>query len=123
MKTLLDSNIITYSLQPSNERLKKWLSNHTLFISAITQLEVLGYHKITKDKLIFTQGFFSNGEIISIEQNVINKAISFRQSKSMSVGDSIIAATAAINKFSLVTANTKNFDHIKNLILVNPNEF
>lgn len=122
MGILLDSNIIIYSLQPQNENLKKWLEGNSLYISAITQLEVLGYHKITHDEIIFTQRYFSNCEIISIQQNIIEKAIALRQSKSMSLGDAIIAATASLYKFTLVTANTKDFKHIEKLKLVNPLE-
>lgn len=120
MKIILDSNIVIYSLQPKNENLLQWLKGHSLYVSAITQLEVLGYHKITKDEVSFTQRYFSKCEIIPIEQNIIEKAINFRQTKSMSLGDAIIAATSSLYNFKLVTANTKDFEHIENLEIVNP---
>lgn len=37
----------------------------------------------------------------------------------MTLGDSIIAATALVNKLELVTANTKDFDWISDLKVVN----
>jgi len=38
----------------------------------------------------------------------------------MSVGDAIIAATALFLQLPLVTANTTDFKHLKNLELINP---
>jgi len=122
MKIILDSNVIIYSLQPQNENLIKWLKGHSLFVSAISQLEVLGYHKITQNEILFAQRYFSNCNMISIQQNIIDKAVSLRQTKSMSLGDAIIAATASLYKFNLVTANTKDFKHIEKLKLINPIE-
>lgn len=123
MKIILDSNIIIYSLQPQNENLSSWLKDHTLHVSSITQLEVLGYHKITKDEISFAQRYFSNCGIISIQQNIIEKAISFRQVKSMSLADAIIAATAQNHNLPLITANTKDFKHIENLEIIDPLSF
>ena len=120
MKIILDSNIIIYSLQPRNEKLSKWLEVHTLYVSAITQLEVLGYHNITQDEILFVKRYFSNCKLISIQQSIIDEAINVRQSKSMSLGDAIIAATAIVYDLPLTTANTKDFKHIENLELINP---
>ena len=123
MKVILDSNIIIYSLQPQNENLTNWLKDHTLYVSSITQLEVLGYHKITQDEISFTKRYFSNCVIISIQQNIIEKAITFRQVKSMSLADAIIAATAKHYNLPLITANIKDFKHIENLEIINPLSF
>lgn len=120
MNIILDSNIIIYSLQPQNENLINWLKGHSLYVSAISQLEVLGYHKITQNEILFAQRYFSKCYTISIQQNIIDKAVSLRQIKSMSLGDAIIAATASLYKFTLVTANTKDFNHIEKLELINP---
>jgi len=120
MKVLLEANIIIYSLQPQNEKLSKWLEEHTLYVSAITQLEVLGYHRITKDEIVFAKRYFSNCNIISIQQYIIESAIDFRQQKSMSVGDAIIAATAVTNELPIVTANTQDFKHLENIKCINP---
>lgn len=122
MKIILDSNIIIYSLQPQNEELINWLKVHSLYVSAISQLEVLGYHKITQNEILFAQQYFSNCYTISIQQNIIDKAVSLRQIKSMSLGDAIIAATAIVYGLPLATANTKDFKHIEKIELINPIE-
>jgi len=38
----------------------------------------------------------------------------------MSLGDALIGATALIHKYTLVTANTKDFDWIENFNVINP---
>jgi len=38
----------------------------------------------------------------------------------MSLGDSLIAATAIVHNTNLITANTKDFDWIKELTIINP---
>ena len=120
MKLILDSNIIIYSLQPQNENLVDWLKDHTPHISSITQLEILGYHKITQNEILFTQRYFANCVSLPIQQNTIEKAITLRQEKSMSLADAIIAATAKNHNLPLVTANTKDFKHIETLETINP---
>lgn len=120
MKIILDSNIVIYSLQPKNEKFINWLEGHTICISAITRLEVLGYHKISQKEIAFAQRYFSACEEVSIQSSIIEEAINLRQLKSMSLGDAIIAATARIHKLTLMTANSKDFKHIENLELINP---
>ncbi|RRO20879.1 PIN domain-containing protein [Flavobacteriaceae bacterium 14752] len=114
MKILIDSNIIIYSLQSKHENLQKWLGIQTPVISAITQLEVLGYHRISEVEINFARRYFSICEKISINQNVIEEAVKLRQQKSMSIGDAIIAATAIIQNLPLASANLKDFNILNN---------
>ena len=122
MKVLIDANIVIYSLQSDQEGLRKWFEKQTPIISAITELEVLGYHRITSIEIDFAKKYFSFCEIIPIDQKIIQNAISLRQAKQMSLGDAIIAATAIVHNLPLATANTKDFKHLKNLTIINPLE-
>ena len=46
---LLDSNILIYATQPQHVLLQDWLTKQQrLCISAISHIEVLGYHKLQK---------------------------------------------------------------------------
>ncbi|NEN22782.1 type II toxin-antitoxin system VapC family toxin [Cryomorpha ignava] len=112
MRILIDANIIIYSAHKDKESLRKWLQKQSLSISSINQLEVLGYHKITKEEIVLSKNFFSLCQIISITQTIIEEAIKFRQEKSMSLGDSIVAASAKENNLPIATANIKDFEHI-----------
>jgi len=120
MELLLDSNILIYSASPSAEILQNWLSENSLYISDITLLEVLGYHRLSKSDLDYFEDFISYCNQISISPGIIKKAISLRQSKAMSLGDSLIASSALVFKIPLVTLNIKDFKHISNLELIEP---
>ena len=51
---LLDSNIIIYAAQPENSALRQFMAEHSSAVSALSYIEVLGYHKLTKqERLIF----------------------------------------------------------------------
>lgn len=89
------------------------------YISDISRLEILGYHKIKPEEEERLLIFLQNMHHISISREVIDCAIAIRKNKSMSVGDAIIAATSIINNLPLITANMKDFQHIENLTLVN----
>jgi hypothetical protein len=117
---LLDSNIIIYAAQPEHHQLRQFLTHQTVCVSAISQLEVLGYHKLTPSKRQLFEEFFQVTPVLPISEAVIQQALSLRQLKKMSLGDAIIAATALIHHLTLVTANVKDFDWIDGLSVLDP---
>jgi hypothetical protein len=116
---LLDSNIIIYYADKKYDCLDVIFQEKTLYVSEITRLEVLGYHKIGDLKILFEQ-LFAEFNLIPISKEIINHAILIRQQKSMSLGDAIIAATALHNDLTIVSRNVKDFDWLKNLTIYNP---
>lgn len=117
---LLDSNIIIYAVRPTFVGLRELIAEHAPAVSVVSYVEVLGYHRLTdEDKQDFVD-FFNTAEILPISQDVLEKATHLRQQRKMSLGDSIIAATAVVHNLILVTANTKDFEWIPNLELLNP---
>jgi predicted nucleic acid-binding protein len=60
--------------------------------------------------------------MIPITQAVLDHAVKLRQSKKMSLGDSLVAGTALTYDLTLVTRNTEDFKWIPNLKLLNPFE-
>ena len=117
---LLDSNIVIYSGLVSSIQLRNWLKFRDIEVSVISKLEVLGYHSLNKKDKIYFEAFFTKCKIIQIDSTIINVAIHYRQLKSMSLADAIIAATAKNHNLPLVTANTKDFKHIETLEIINP---
>jgi len=117
---ILDSNIVIYSGLTSHYDLKEWLKSKAIAVLIITKLEVLGYHGLNEKDQIYFETFFKKSELIPIDSEIIEAAISFRQFKSMSIGDAIIAATASYYELPLITANTKDFKHLKNIEIINP---
>lgn len=44
---LIDSNIIIYAARPANAVLRSWIEAESPAVSAISVVEVLGYHKLS----------------------------------------------------------------------------
>ena len=118
---LLDSNIIIYYADKQYDCLDDIFREDTLYVSEITRLEVLGYHRIGDLKPLFEQ-LFEEFSIIPISRIIIGTAIFIRQQKSMSLGDAIIFATALENDLTIVTRNVKDFNWIEKLKVHNPFE-
>ncbi len=116
---LLDSNIIIYALSPNHQQVRDFLRGKHFIISTISKIEVLGYSKLTKHERKGFGIFFDSISSLQVTEDVVESAIKLRQLKKMTLGDSIIAATALVNKLELVTANTKDFDWISDLNVVN----
>jgi toxin FitB len=122
MNILLDSNIIIYATKPEYEFLRKHLKEVSTeySISVITMIEVLGYYLLTEQNKKELELFFLNTASIPIDDFVVKRAIKLRQGLKMSLGDSIIAATALLNNLELWTNNLIDFEGIPELKLFNP---
>lgn len=120
---LLDSNIVIYAAEPEYKKLRKWLRSQSIFISDLTKLEVLGYHRITDDEFIWFAGFFDSIQSFPISTDIIEVAIPLRRSYKMSLGDSIIAATALEHNLELCTNNRKDFQNVDNLKIVDTGKY
>ena len=117
---LLDSNIIIYSIQPQNINLRTWISTNIIQVSALSKVEVLGYHKLSSEERILFEEFFAAVIILPITATIIENAIQLRQQKRMSLGDSIIAATAIVNQLPIATHNVKDFEWISQINVIDP---
>ena len=117
---LLDSNIIIYAAQPEHAALRQFITEHAPVVSVISYVEVLGYHRLTAAERTLLEQFFKATEILPLSDNVIQQAIQLRQQRRMSLGDSIVAATALVHDRTLVTHNTDDFRWIPDLRLLDP---
>ena len=117
---LLDSNIIIYASQPEFLTLRDFLSGKVIATSVICKIETLGYSKLEPIQKTFLENFFDSIRVVPLTNEISEKAIRLRQVHAMSLGDSIIAATALIEEMELVTRNISDFKMIKGLKLFNP---
>jgi predicted nucleic acid-binding protein len=117
---LIDSNIIIYASQLEHEDLRQFVAANSPSVSAVSYIEVLGFHRLTEQDKTHFEEFFTASTVLPLGQSVIEQAVQLRQARKMSLGDSLIAATCLIHKLTLVTRNTDDFSHIANLNLLNP---
>ncbi len=120
MNTLVDSNILTYASQPDGDKSREFIRNNTTFVSAVSQVEVLGYHKLKDDERQLLESFFALAVILPITTPVVDDAIRLRRIRKMSLGDSLIAATALVYDLPLATHNTDDFAWINKITLIDP---
>jgi predicted nucleic acid-binding protein len=117
---IIDSNLIIYFANPGFEWLGDYIQTVDSFYSDITKIEVLGYHKITSSTIRFFNIYFDSITALPLTQEILDKTISLKQSKKMTLGDSIIAATALIYNLDLYTHNVSDFESIQDLRIIDP---
>ena len=112
---IIDTNIILYILS-GNKELAKLINNKEIFVSFITELELLGYKGISKeDKQIITN-FLQDCKIIDINKSIKKITLKIKQKDNIKLPDAIIAATANFLNLPLITAD-KGFKKIQELNL------
>jgi len=119
---LLDSNIIIYATMPEHGALRGLIRERAPAVSAVSYVEVLGYHRLGEQESRHFEDFFAASRIIEIDRPVLEGAVRLRRKRKMTLADALIAATALTHDLVLVTRNTEDFDWIPGLALLNPFE-
>lgn len=115
---ILDTNIIIYYLQ-GNVKVTEFLSDlcqPSFAISTITRLEVLlGSNKESRS-IAELEEILDDCKNISVDTGISKEVVKLAllQGKKLKFKDLIIAATAKVNKFTLIT-NDKDFKNINGL--------
>lgn len=117
---LIDSNLIIYFANPGFEWLNSDIQTLDAHFSALTKIEVLGYHQLHPREKTFFETYFNSIIPLSPTDDIIEIAILLKQSRKMSLGDSVIAATALVHDLDLYTHNVSDFAGIGGLRVVDP---
>lgn len=120
MAYLLDSNLLIYSADPAHAFLRPFINDPDSFVSVITEVEVLGFHRLDPVDETYFRSLFAVLGILPVTDEVIGLAVMLRQGRRMSLGDSLISATAFAFGLDLATRNVKDFAQIKGLRVYNP---
>lgn len=117
---ILDSMVLIYAVEPSYVRLRAYLAEQKEqpFVSLITKLEVLGFHKLTPDDEVELKRLLATSAILPINDIIIAEAIRLRQQRRRSLGDSIIAATGLLYNLPVLTNNVADFADIDGLRVI-----
>ncbi len=122
---LIDTNVVsdffTASLPESGIVFLSNIIDDLPIISIITQIELLCWNT-DDDTLSKINDFIDDCMIADISLNVVAECVRLRRKKKIKLPDAIIAATAIANSLTLITRNTKDFEAITGLVLLNPFE-
>jgi predicted nucleic acid-binding protein len=106
-KYLLDTNFILGILK-SDPLVLAQVSSRQLHVgecsySAITRMELLGFHNITRDEESLIKQKLDRLTHLPLTESIENIVIALRQSRKIKLPDAIIAATALFNGLELLT--------------------
>jgi predicted nucleic acid-binding protein len=110
---LVDTNILIYVLN-GNKQIAKCLDNKELFISVITEMEMLGIYDITPTGIKAIKSLIDDCYLVELNAEIKEKAIILKQKSRIKLPDAIIAATSMYLNCTLFTAD-KAFSKIQNL--------
>ena len=120
---LLDSNVIigflAGKIPSSNLKFLSEIVDKTVNISVISQIEVLRFNDTPENETIL-KDFINISVIYPLSTEIIQRTIEICKKNKMKLPDAIIAATALVEDFILVTRNVNDFKIIPNLTLLNP---
>ena len=120
---LIDSNVlIDYlngKLPDLGKVLLRQIVNDIPLLSVISKIEVLSYGD-TNDGRKLLLDFIENSNVFELSNEIVDATIDIRTQKKIKIPDAIIAATALVFDFTLLTRNTEDFKSIQGLKMVNP---
>jgi predicted nucleic acid-binding protein len=103
-KVFVDTNIILYLLG-GDKTIADLLNGKQIYLSFITQLELLGYSKNTKKDLKIIQELIDQCVIIDINDEIKDMVIDLKRNHRLKLPDCIIIATALYLDLPLITAD------------------
>jgi predicted nucleic acid-binding protein len=120
-KYLIDTNIIIDNFgNKLPEKAAAFLNSLEPVVSVVTKIEVLGWLNATDEQLKPLYVFMEMSRLLPIDDAIIKKTISIRQTKKIGLGDALIAATAIVYDQVLITHNVADFKNISGLKVIDP---
>lgn len=115
-KLFIDTNIVLYLLN-GDITLAEMLNHKQIYISVITELELLGFKNISAEEEMVIRDFVSQCKVININNVIKEETIRIRKSYNTKLPDSIIIASALYLDFPLITADS-DFRKVEELALI-----
>ena len=123
-KILIDTNIaIGYignrlSLQ-SMDKLDQIFEGE-YHLSVINKIELLGYPDLDQNEEAKFNLLIDHSVLHPIDNKIIEETISIRKKHRIKLPDALIAATCIVNGLEALTLNTKDFENIAGLRVIQP---
>lgn len=101
---ILDTNIVLYLLN-GDQVLSELLNQKKLYLSFISQLELLGFKGITVKQQTEINKFIQECIVIDINEEIKKEVISLRKKSKLKLPDCIVLATARFLSLPLITSD------------------
>ena len=112
---LVDTNIILYLLN-GNDTLQEFLQGKEIYISFITELELIGYKNSTPKEERQISELLNDCSIIALNNKIKEKYVEIRKKHHLKLADAIIASTAIVMDLPFITSD-KQFKTVEGLKL------
>ena len=117
---LIDTDVLIWYLRGNEKARKAVDSAEPFFISVITYMELVQGMKNKVELRIFRNALRNwNTKIVNINEEISSKAMFYVEqyflSNSLEIADALIASTAVVNGFQLLTGNSEHYQVIKEL--------
>ena len=89
-------------------------------ISFISEIELQVWNPPDPADMLIYSEFVAESNIITVEDAIIKKTIEIRKNQKLKIPDAIIAATAIVNRLTLVSDNDIDFKNVPGLKYINP---
>jgi len=110
---LIDTNIALYLLD-GDQTLADILDGRDVYISFITELELLGYQELKEADIPWIQELVGDCIIIDLNQSIKRLTIELKRMQKIKLPDAIIAATSMYLNIPLLSAD-KGFEKVDEL--------
>jgi len=101
---LADTNILLYLLD-GDETVRNLLNQKKVFISFITEIELLTFKKLIPAERKLIEDLLSDCTILNVNEEIKKKTIEIRTNYKLKIPNAIIAATAKDLKIPLLSAD------------------
>ena len=120
---LIDSNVVVDYLNKKFDAIQMVFMNEIIDkipnLSVISKIEVLSFNA-NEEYTNLLADFINDAIIIDLTTDIVNRTILLRKKYKIKVPDAIIAATALVFDYTIITNNEKDFANIKSLKVLNP---
>lgn len=113
---LVDTNIFLYLLK-GNDTLENMLQGKNIYVSFITELELIGFKNMTVKEEKQIASLLNECLLISLNPLIKEHYVAIRKRYQLKLADAITAATAIASGTPLITAD-RQFNTVKELQLV-----
>lgn len=116
---VLDTNALVYYLEGEAAVVQCLdglrAAHETLAISAIVEVELLSYARLTRTDRARIESFLAILVSVPLDSSVARVAAAFRRQYGLKLADAVISATAFLRDAPLITRNARDFAKVKEI--------